>query len=154
MAHVMHRPMHRSSNSAESITQSSQQQINESLRGCETVIGQFISHVSEMNAALNASVLPRTNRAILTAMLLRMAILLFLIRRLRRCSINSRIHTTDVCAVVKQVTLYSLRCTLYPVSAFCRRLRGASPKGALVVQRLQSSLYGGLWGWAGPMIEF
>ncbi len=56
--------LHRSSNSAESITQSSQQQMNESLRGCETVIRQFISHVSEMNAALNASAKARISGAL------------------------------------------------------------------------------------------
>ena len=47
--------LHRSSNSAESIVKSSQKQMSESLKACETVIGQFTAHVSEINASVNAS---------------------------------------------------------------------------------------------------
>jgi len=46
--------LHRSSNSAESVAKSSQKQVTEGLRACETIIGQFTRHVSEVNASLNA----------------------------------------------------------------------------------------------------
>ena len=56
--------LRRSSNSAESTVESSQKQMSESLKACETVIGQFTAHVSEMNASLNASAKAKISEAL------------------------------------------------------------------------------------------
>jgi methyl-accepting chemotaxis protein len=56
--------LHRSSIAAESVAKSSQKQMNESLKACEMVIGQFIAHVSEMNASLNTSAKKKISEAL------------------------------------------------------------------------------------------
>ncbi|MGO9116568.1 MAG: methyl-accepting chemotaxis protein [Desulfomonilaceae bacterium] len=56
--------LHRSLISAESTAQSSQKQMSESLKACETVISQFLAHVSQTNASLNLSAKVKINEAL------------------------------------------------------------------------------------------
>jgi methyl-accepting chemotaxis protein len=56
--------LRRSSNSAESMVESSQKQMSESLKACETVIGQFTAHVSKINASLNESAKAKISKAL------------------------------------------------------------------------------------------